>query len=114
MSGFRFMRMIVFFDLPTLTNEDKRNYRKFRKALIKNGFIMLQESVYCKMMTSPSMEKSMKKVSKTMKNMVHNNKPPKGLIQTITITEKQFVKMDYIVGEYTSDIIDSEERLIIL
>ena len=106
MSGFRFMRMIVFFDLPTLTNEDKRNYRKFRKALIKNGFIM-QESVYCKMMTSPSMEKS-------MKNMVHNNKPPKGLIQTITITEKQFVKMDYIVGEYTSDIIDSEERLIIL
>ena len=107
MSGFRFMRMIVFFDLPTLTNEDKRNYRKFRKALIKNGFIMLQESGYCKMMTSPSMEKS-------MKNMVHNNKPPKGLIQTITITEKQFVKMDYIVGEYTSDIIDSEERLIIL
>lgn len=44
--------------------------------------------------------------------MVHNNKPPKGLIQTITITEKQFVKMDYIVGEYTSDIIDSEETLI--
>ena len=32
----------------------------FRKVLIKNGFIMLQESVYCKMMTSPSMEKSMK------------------------------------------------------
>ncbi len=79
----------------------------FRKVLIKNGVIMLQESVYCKMMTSPSMEKS-------MKNMVHNNKPLKGLIQTITITEKQFVKMDYIVGEYTSDIIDSEERLIIL
>ena len=53
-------------------------------------------------------------MEKYMKNMVHNNKPPKGLIQTITITEKQFVKMDYIVGEYTSDIIDSEERLIIL
>ena len=38
MSGFRFMRMIVFFDLPTLTNEDKRNYRKFRKVLIKKWF----------------------------------------------------------------------------
>ena len=45
MSGFRFMSMIVFFDLPTLTNEDKHNYRKFRKVLIKNGFIMLQEFV---------------------------------------------------------------------
>lgn len=107
MSGFRFMRMILFFDLPILTMEDKRNYRQFRKMLIKNGFIMLQESVYCKMMTSPSMEKS-------IRNMLHNNKPPKGLIQTITVTEKQFVKMDYISGEYTSDIIDSEERLIIL
>ena len=107
MSGFRFMRMMVFFDLPTLTLEDKRNYRKFRKMLIKNGFIMLQESVYCKMMTSPSMEKS-------IRNMIHSNKPPKVLIQTITITEKQFVKMDYVVGECTTDIIDSEERLIIL
>lgn len=107
MSGFRFMRMMVFFDLPTLTTEDKRNYRQFRKILIKNGFIMMQESVYCKMMTSPSMENS-------IKNLIHNNKPPKGLVQALTITEKQFVKMDYVVGENTSDIIDSEERLIIL
>ncbi len=107
MSGFRFMRMMVFFDLPTLTLEDKKNYRNFRKVLIKNGFIMLQESVYCKMMTSPSVEKS-------MKNLIHTNKPPKGLVQTLTITEKQFVKMDYVVGENTSDVIDSEERLIIL
>ncbi len=107
MSGFRFMRMMVFFDLPTLTLEDKRNYRNFRKVLIKNGFIMLQESVYCKMMTSPSVEKS-------MKNLIYTNKPPKGLVQTLTITEKQFVKMDYVVGENTSDVIDSEERLIIL
>ena len=101
------MRILVMFDLPVGTESERKNYRLFRKYLIKSGFLMLQESVYCKMMTSPSMEKS-------MKNMVHNNKPPKGLIQTITITEKQFVKMDYIVGEYTSDIIDSEERLIIL
>lgn len=73
MAGFRFMRMLVFFDLPTFTNEDKRNYRQFRKLLMKNGFIMLQESVYCKMMTSPSMESS-------VKNMINKNKPPKGLI----------------------------------
>lgn len=107
MAGFRFMRMLVFFDLPTFTNEDKRNYRQFRKLLMKNGFIMLQESVYCKMMTSPSMESS-------VKNMINKNKPPKGLIQTLMVTEKQFVKMDYVVGEYSNDVIDTEERLIIL
>ncbi len=107
MSGFRFMRMMVFFDLPTISLEDKRNYRQFRKLLIKNGFIMLQESVYCRMLTSPSMENS-------IKNLIHNNKPPKGLVQVLGITEKQFVKMDYVVGEHTSDVIDSEERIIVL
>ena len=85
MSGFRFMRIFVFFDLPTLTNEDKRNYRNFRKILIKNGFIMLQESVYCKLMTSPSVERS-------VKHMLENNKPPKGLVQSLVVTEKHFSK----------------------
>ena len=107
MAGFRFMRMLVFFDLPTLTTEDKRQYRQFRKLLIKNGFIMLQESVYCKMMTSPSMENS-------IKLLIHENKPSQGIIQTLVVTEKQFVKMDYVVGEYTGDVIDTEERLVVL
>ena len=40
------MRVIVFFDLPTQTLEDKREYRKFRKFLIKKGVLMIQESVY--------------------------------------------------------------------
>ena len=107
MSGFRFMRMLVFFDLPTLTLEDKRNYRLFRKTLIKNGFIMLQESVYCRMMTSPSMENSLKKV-------VTDNKPPVGIVQLLLVTEKQFNNMEYVVGQYQGDVVDSEERLIIL
>lgn len=107
MGGFRFMRMIVFFDLPTLTIEEKRDYRCFRKLLIKNGFIMLQESVYCKMITSPSVENS-------VKNLIYKNKPAEGVVQILTIKEKQFVKMDYVVGENTSDVIDSEERVVIL
>lgn len=107
MSSFRFMRIIVFFDLPTETNEDKRAYRHFRKALIKDGFIMMQESVYTKLMTTPSVESS-------VKNLIRKNKPEKGIVQTLTVTEKQFSKMEFVVGEYHSDIIDSEERLMIL
>ena len=42
------MRIIVMFDLPTLTNKDKRNYILFRKFLIKNGYMMLQYSIYTK------------------------------------------------------------------
>ena len=44
--SYRFMRVIVFFDLPVLTSDDRRAYRKFRKSMLKKGFIMLQESVY--------------------------------------------------------------------
>ncbi len=80
------MRVIVFFDLPVLTAEERRAYYLFRKALIKNGFIMLQESVYCRMITSPSMEGS-------ITNMLEKNKPNKGVVQALTVTEKQFVGM---------------------
>ena len=97
----------MFFDLPTETNEDRRNYRCFRKTLIKSGFLMLQESVYCKLLTTPTVEQS-------VKNTINKNKPPKGIVQTLVVTEKQFAKMEFIVGERTSDVIDSEERLVVL
>ncbi len=101
------MRIIVFFDLPVETNEDRRAYRKFRKALIEDGFIMMQESVYTKLMTTPSVENS-------VKNLIHNNKPEKGIVQTLTVTEKQFSKMEFVVGQCKSEVIDSEDRLVIL
>ena len=107
MSGFRFMRVIVFFDLPTITSDDRRNYREFRKCLIKNGFIMLQESVYCKMITSPSVEKS-------VYSLLLNNKPDNGLVQSLVVTENQFSKMKYISGKRESDVIDTEDKVIIL
>ena len=101
------MRMLVFFDLPVETLEERRAYRQFRKALLKNGFIMLQESVYCKLLTTPTVEKS-------MKNMLQKVKPEKGLVQSLIVTEKQFSKMEYIVGASSNDVIDSQERLIVL
>ena len=42
------MRVLVFFDLPVITTENRREYRMFRNYLLKNGFLMLQESVYCR------------------------------------------------------------------
>jgi CRISPR-associated protein Cas2 len=101
------MRILVFFDLPTETGEDRKNYRLFRKTLMRNGFIMLQQSVYCKLLTTPSVEKSVKK-------LIKDNKPPKGIVQSLLVTEKQFAKMEYIVGEFTSNILDNEERIVVL
>ena len=105
--SYRFMRMIVFFDLPTLTPADRRAHRKFREMLIKNGFLMMQESVYCRMVLNGSVQKS-------VADTIRREKPPAGTVQLMTVTEKQFAATDYIVGEYRSDVIDSDERLIIL
>lgn len=47
--SYRFMRIVLFFDLPTLTEKNRKEYTRFRKFLIKTGFMMLQESVYVKL-----------------------------------------------------------------
>lgn len=105
--SYRYMRVIVFFDLPVVTYEERKAYTVFRRFLIKNGFIMLQESVYAKLAPNTT-------VANSMMNSVKKNKPPKGLIQMLTITEKQFSKMEFVLGERTSNIIDSDDRLVIL
>ena len=101
------MRVIVFFDLPVLTSSDRKEYRYFRKYLVKAGFMMVQESVYVKLVPNSG-------IADALAENVKKNKPPKGLVQLLRVTEKQYSKMDYIVGEHKSDTIESDERLIIL
>ncbi len=105
--GYRFMRVLVFFDLPTVSVNDRREYTKFRKYLLKSGFVMLQESVYSKLAQNTT-------VSDAIMTNVRKNKPASGLVQMITITEKQFSRMEFVVGVAVSDVIDSDERLVVL
>ena len=105
--SYRFMRVIVFFDLPTETLEHKRQYRKFRKTLIKNGFLMMQESVYCRMLITQS-------AGKAVIDVIRKNRPTEGIVQIMTVTEKQFAGIEYITGEHHSEVIESDERLVIL
>lgn len=99
------MRIIVFFDLPVDTLKDRREYSRFRRFLIKNGFIMMQESVYCKLAQNQTAVDS-------ISENIRKNKPPKGVVQTLVITEKQYSKMEFIVGNGNSDIISSDKRFI--
>ena len=55
------MRVVVFFDLPTETAEERRDYRRFRAALLKNGFFMMQESVYSKIILNKRDKRNSKK-----------------------------------------------------
>lgn len=104
---YRFMRILVFFDLPTETSSDKTEYRHFRNFLIKEGFSMMQESVYSKLALNGS-------TVELVKRRLSVNIPPKGLVQMLVITEKQFADVVYLVGEKHSQVIDSADKYVLL
>lgn len=101
------MRMIVFFDLPTETLKEQKNYRKFRKLLINEGFIMMQESVYSKLALNMSIVSS-------IKEKIEKEKPNDGIVQMLIVTEKQFSSIDTIVGKSCTNKLDSTDRLVII
>lgn len=79
------MRVLVLFDLPVGSAEERRAYTKFRKYLIKSGFLMMQESVYCKMALNQT-------AAGTIMEGVRKNCPQEGIVQMLSITEKQYNK----------------------
>ena len=101
------MRIIVFFDLPTETAKDRKIYSTFRKGLVNEGFIMMQESVYTKLALNMS-------VVNSTKEKLYKIKPTQGLVQMLIITEKQYSTIEYIIGECNKKVLDNTERLIIL
>ncbi len=101
------MRLIIFFDLPTLTVKDMQEYRKFRKFLVSNGFIMMQESIYCRLVLNNNS-------GNLLRTQISKNLPPKGLVQMLQVTEKQFAAMEYLRGESKSKVVDSMEKVVFL
>lgn len=88
----RFMRLFVFFDLPTGTKKERSHATKFRNMLIKNGFMMLQFSVYVRVCKGQDM------VSKYL-DIIMKHLPPKGHIRAMQITDKQYERMHILIGE---------------
>ena len=101
------MRMIIFFDLPMITKSDLAEYRRFRKFLIRNGFIMMQESVYSRLVLNGSS-------FNLLKIQVEKNLPSSGLIQMLQVTEKQYSDIVFFKGKSKSNVIDSDKRIVIL
>ena len=101
------MRIVLFFDLPTLTEKNRKEYARFRKFLIKTGFMMLQESVYVKLALNAT-------TTNTLMSNLEKNKPEEGLIQILLVTEKQYSKLYMLLGENRNEVLDTTERLVFL
>lgn len=105
--SYRYMRMILMFDMPTETVNDRQSYRRFRKFLISEGFIMHQYSVYSKLLLNGT-------ANQAMVSRLKQNNPKKGLITLLTVTEKQFARMLYLNGEQDKSVGNSDARVIFL
>jgi len=87
----RYMRMLVFFDLPVVTRAERRAYAQFRRFLLNDGFDMIQFSVYGRILNGRDAEE------KHMQRVVANL-PPEGSVRVLTVTEKQYASMKLLVG----------------
>ena len=85
------MRMLVFFDLPTVTKTDRRAYTLFRRFLLNDGYDMIQFSVYGRILNGNDA------VQKHMQRLLANL-PLEGSVRVLTVTEKQFASMKLLVG----------------
>lgn len=74
---------------------------------MKNGFAMIEESVYSRMVINGNARKA-------VEDIVRKNKPPKGIVALLTVTEKQFANMELIVGECESNVVSTTEQVVVV
>lgn len=87
LSEYEGMWLFAMFDLPVTTATDRRNYARFRKKLLEEGFIMLQFSVYARYFPS-------EEASKAHRRRIRSALPPGGHVRLLHVTDHQFGKME--------------------
>lgn len=91
------MRIIVFFDLPVMTSRERREYTRFRKFLLNDGYTMMQYSVYSRVCNGQD------NVQKHIRRLKTNIPSVEGSIRFISITEKQYENMGILLGTKTRE-----------
>ena len=91
-----FMRLFIFFDLPTNTKIQRKQATQFRNLLIKEAFMMIQYSVYVRVC------KGQEVVNKYITKL-EEKLPSDGNIRALQITDKQYERMVLLIGEETKE-----------
>lgn len=100
------MWLMVMFDLPTVTKAEKREYTRFRKYLLAEGFVQLQFSVYAKFCAS---RENAQKYYRYIREVV----PPGGYVRLLMVTDKQFGDMVSLYGKTVKEIEEKPEQLLL-
>ena len=103
-NAYRIMWILVFFDLPTETKKDRKNYTVFRKKILANGFAMFQFSMYIRHCSSrENSDVHIKRVKEML--------PPKGHVGIMCVTDKQFGMMEIFRGREQVDAPETVQQL---
>jgi CRISPR-associated protein Cas2 len=102
--GLNTMWVIVMFDLPTVTSEERHDYSVFRKNLLVDGFTMMQYSVYIRHCAS---DENARLHIKRVKCML----PPDGEVRIVKITDKQFGNIEVFFGQKRRETEKAPEQL---
>lgn len=87
----RFMRLLVFFDLPVKTPEERREASRFRKFLLSDGYDMIQLSVYARIC------RGQESVDTHLRRLT-GHLPPSGCVRSLQVTDQQYRRMKILVG----------------
>lgn len=101
------MWLFVFFDLPVTTKPDRKNATRFRNFLINDGYDMMQYSVYTRICRGQdAVDKHLKRLKK--------NLPSKGSIRALQVTERQYARMKFLVGDRNKREETASNQLVLL
>ena len=98
------MWVFVYFDLPTGTQKERRAYTDFRKNLLRDGFAMIQYSIYARHCSSYEN-------AEVHKKRVKGAIPEKGEVIIFEITDKQFGMMEFYRGAKSTDRPETPQQL---
>ncbi len=85
------MWLLVLFDLPVGTKEQRRRATRFRNSLKDDGFLMLQFSVYARICRGQdAVDKHLRRVRSSL--------PKEGSVRSLQITDKQYGRMEFMLG----------------
>ncbi|PJB73052.1 MAG: CRISPR-associated endonuclease Cas2 [Alphaproteobacteria bacterium CG_4_9_14_3_um_filter_47_13] len=102
----RFMWLFVFFDLPVKTKPERRTATRFRNFLLKDGYMMIQFSVYARICNG---QDRTDKHLQRLKSVI----PEKGSVRVMQITDKQYERMKILVGTKKNNEKTKAEQLVL-
>ena len=97
------MRVLIMFDLPVETSHNRKEYRRFVKFIKGRGFLMMQKSIYIKLLVNDQ-------AFEQERRYILSSIPQDGVISLLSITEKQFQAIENILGESSSRIVSTTNR----